>query len=147
VTQGENKTKRESWTVTDGEAEAARAKRAFEGGLREVARGARRVSVPVIWGVALLGGTVALLALVRIVRRRPAQLVIRVSVEPGRSALPIWSAAPVLGSTLARLALRRLAAGAPESGRFASGAAFVRTLARMGHNNGSAVHGQHDPLV
>jgi hypothetical protein len=152
VTQGDNKTKRESWSVADGEAEVARAKLAFEQGLREVSRAgtraARRVSVPVVWGVALLGGAVALLGLVRMVRRRPPQLVIRVSIEPGKSALPIWSAAPVLGSALARVALRRLTADAPASQRLASpGAALVRTLAGIGHNNGTAVKSRHDPLV
>jgi hypothetical protein len=154
VTQGENKTKRGSWSVAEGEEEVARAKLAFDQGLREVSRAgtraARRVSVPVAWGVALFGGTLALLALARMVRRRSSpQLVIRVSVEPnpGKSTLPIWSAAPMLGSALARLALRRLTADAPGSRRLPSGAALVRKLAGMGHNNGSAANGQRDPLV
>jgi hypothetical protein len=150
VTQGENKTKRESWSVTHREEEVARATLPIDSELREVSRtdqrAARRVSAPVLWGAALLGGTVALLALVRMARRRPTpQVVIRLSIEPRPrfSGLPIWGAAPVVGSALARLALRSF--DAPASRQLTSAAGLVRTLVGTRHNN--AVNGQREPLV
>ena len=100
------------------EARLARARMAFDQGLREAsetgARAARRLLVPALWGAALVGGTLLAIAVLRIVRRPTyAPALLRVSIEP---RLQSRSMLPALGGAVARFAVKRLLAAPALSG-------------------------------
>jgi len=92
------------------EARLARARTAFDQGLREASetgtRAARRLLVPALWGAALVGGTLLAIAFLRMTRRpsySPALL--RVSIEPRLQSRALL---PALGGVVARFAVKRL---------------------------------------
>ncbi|HEU4579168.1 MAG TPA: hypothetical protein VFS67_12980 [Polyangiaceae bacterium] len=92
------------------EARLARARLAFDQGLREAsetgARAARRLLVPALWGAALVGGTLLAIAVLRMARRpaySPALL--RVSIEPRPKSNSVL---PAIGGVIARFAVKRL---------------------------------------
>ena len=108
-------TQRDSETSERGlgdepEARLARARMAFDQGLREAtetgARAARRLVVPALWGAALVGGTLLAIAVWRMARRPTyAPALLRVSIEP---RLQSRSVLPALGGAVARFAVKRL---------------------------------------
>ena len=111
--------KRDRHAVDEREERLARARLAFDQGLREAsetgARAVRRLIVPALWGAALVGGSLLALAMLRLVRRpsaRPALL--RVSVEPRFAVGPLL---PAIGGAVARLALQHFLAAATSSPR------------------------------
>jgi len=86
-----------------------RARLAFDQELRQASgkgvRAARRILVPALWGAALVGGTLLALAVVRALRRPPAQrALLRISVEPRRESRSLLLA---LGGVMARIAMQR----------------------------------------
>lgn len=102
------------FSIADSENELARARLAFGEGLQEATevgtRAAQRLVVPALWGAALLGGTVAVFALARLLRRRQrGHALIRIAVEPAATERSLVRTA---GAALARLALERLLASA-----------------------------------
>lgn len=108
MTQVENK-HRVRWSIDETQAEVARARLSFDRELQQAtlvgARAARRFFVPALWGLALLGGGMALLAISRLARRKPGEaLLVRVVVEPRWSTNALL---PALGVALARAAARR----------------------------------------
>jgi hypothetical protein len=108
VTQVENK-QRASWSIADSEAQLARARLLFDEGLREATvvggRAARRLLVPALWGLALLGGGLALLAISRLARRRPADAaLVKVVIQPRWSGVGLL---PAVGGGLMRFAAQR----------------------------------------
>ncbi|HVZ35932.1 MAG TPA: protein kinase, partial [Polyangiaceae bacterium] len=133
------------------EARLARARMAFDQGLREVsetgARAARQLVVPALWGAALVGGTLLAIAVLRLVRRPThAPALLRVSIEP---RLQSRSILPALGGAVARFAVQRLleapAAGSQGSSLPEAHQADSRNIGSQGHrlrnndshNNGS----------
>ena len=92
------------------EARLARARQAFDAGLREAsetgARAARRLLVPALWGAAVGGGALLAFGVLRLLRRpSAAPALLRVTIEPKFESRPVL---PALGATLARLAVQRL---------------------------------------
>jgi hypothetical protein len=117
VTQVNAREGASSLDVAEGEVRLARARQAFEEGLRDASQAGgqvlRRVVVPAVWGAALLGGALAILLLVRFARRRsPPLAVLRVVIEQRPAAAPIL---PAIGGALARFAIERMLAGAHET--------------------------------
>lgn len=117
VTQVDTRKGSSSPDVAEGELRLARARQAFEEGLRDAShaggRVLRRVVVPAVWGAALLGGALGILLLIRFARRRSATSeVLRVVIETRPAAAPIL---PAIGGALARFAIDRILAGAHES--------------------------------
>src|SRR5262245_54680969 len=70
---GDNATGARGWSLDDREERLARARLAFDQGVREVseqgARAARRLLVPALWSAALIGGALLAVAVLRMVRR------------------------------------------------------------------------------
>ncbi|MEO8177564.1 MAG: hypothetical protein ABI895_01915 [Deltaproteobacteria bacterium] len=94
--------------VDEREARLARARVAFDQGLREASetgvRAARRLLVPALWGAALVGGTLLAFAMLRLVRRPSRGFsLLRVSIEPRFESRALL---PAIGGTMARLALQ-----------------------------------------
>jgi len=116
VTQKEHVSSSNGWSVGENEARLARARQAFDQGLREASekgeRAARRMIVPVLWGGALIGGALLAMAMLRLARRQaPGGLaLLRVYVQPpekpARSLLSASSLLPALGGALARMAVQ-----------------------------------------
>ena len=124
MTQKEHVSSSNGWNVGENEARLARARQAFDEGLRDAsekgARAARRMIVPVLWGGALIGGALLAMAMLRLARRQaPGGLaLLRVYVQPpekpARSFLPASSLLPVIGGALARMAVQHFLKPAPE---------------------------------
>jgi hypothetical protein len=138
--------------VDEREQRLARARLAFDQGLREAsetgARAARQLIVPALWGAALLGGTLLAFAMLRLVRRpntRPA--LFHVSIEPHFASRPLL---PVIGGAVARLAVRHWLGTPTSSGTDAVAHVPLAPKAtpagqqRTGssHSNGSSNHGR-----
>lgn len=100
--------------VGENEARLARARQAFEQGLRDASekgtRAARRMIVPVLWGGALIGGALLAVTILRLARRQapPGFALVRVNIQapekPAGSSMR--SLLPALGGALARLAVQ-----------------------------------------
>lgn len=102
--------KQGGFDIRDSESEVARARLAFDPGLREATeaggRAARRLVVPALWGIALAGGAFALFAVARLAKRRSREhALVRVVVEPLRSQRSLVRAA---GAAALRLIAERL---------------------------------------
>ncbi len=119
--------------LAEREDEVRRARLAFDRGLEETARAGtravRRYVTPVLWGVAVAGGALALFAIVRLARRRPAETpLVQVTISgidlagtaippmrvERRAAHPLL---PVLGAAVARAVFQRFISGALDSSR------------------------------
>jgi len=123
VTQKEHVSSSNGWNVGENEARLARARQAFDQGLREAsekgARAARRMIVPVLWGGALIGGALLAMAMLRLARRQaPGPALLRVYVQPpekpASSLFAASSLLPALGGALARMAVQHFLKPAPE---------------------------------
>ena len=129
MTQRDSEKREQDGSGDEPEVRLARARLAFDQGLREASetgtRAARRLLVPALWGAALVGGTLLAIAFLRMTRRpsySPALL--RVSIEP---RLQARSMLPALGGVVARFAVKRLlAAPATPAGPLASTLAGAR---------------------
>jgi hypothetical protein len=138
--------------VNEQEERLARARLAFDAGLREAsetgARAARRLLVPALWGAALVGGTLLAFAVLRLMRRpRTAPALLHVTIAPRLESRPLL---PAFGATVARLAMQRLLA-APVSGGLGAHLASTAPAAtafgaaashRNGSSNGSPGNGR-----
>ena len=122
MTQKEHVSSSNGWNVRENEARLARARQAFDQGLREAsekgARAARRMIVPVLWGGALLGGALLAMAMLRLARRQgPGLALLRVYVQPpekpASSLLQASTLLPALGGALARMAVQHFLRPAP----------------------------------
>lgn len=153
--------------LAEREAEVMRARQAFDRGLEETARAGahavRRYVTPVLWGVALAGGALALVAIVRLVRRRPAETpLVRIAISgidlsgigispKPEERPPAHPLLPVIGAAVARAVLQRFSSDAPDnsrlsramvqSSRFPSSAAPPTSV-----NQGPLVSGQLETL-
>ena len=126
--------------VDEREARLARARLAFDAGLREAtetgARAARRLLVPALWGAALVGGTLIALALLRLVRRpRMAPALLRVTIEPRFESRPLL---PAIGSAMARLAMQQFFAAPASDGPAGEHLGATAPAAAATHRGGSS---------
>jgi hypothetical protein len=145
VTQQDSQRSEQPGLGDEPEARLARARMAFDQGLREAsetgARAARRLVVPALWGAALVGGALLAVAVLRMVRRPTyAPALLRVSIEP---RLQSRSMLPAIGGAVARFAMKRLLE-APAVPASSQGSTPPEARRNGGHRTGSQDNGFPD---